>query len=165
MCGVRSILVLPTTSGRRGLRVKVRRCWATDAEAHTATTTHHTEDAKHLVGDLVSRAGKTFRGVRRGDGFGGSRSLRVTSDDVAAFFATQAQNPAYGCRTLAGVTGDGRSVSELAQTCLDWLKDVNVAGMRRAARLAQATFDFLDMTPTCQPSPPYRSTTAPRSTG
>lgn len=97
-------------------------------------TTDHTEDARHLVGDFVRRAGKTFLVVRCGDGFGGSRSIRVTPDDVAAFFATQARNLASGCRTLAGLTGDWRSISDLAQAALDWFKSVNVTGMRRAAR-------------------------------
>lgn len=94
----------------------------------------HTHDARHLLGDFVERAGKTFLVVRCGDGFGGERAVRVTPDDVAAFFATQARDLASGCRTLAGVTGDWRGVSELAQACLDWFKRVNVAAMRRAAR-------------------------------
>lgn len=98
------------------------------------TATDHTADAKYLVGDFVQRAGKTFLVVRCGDGFGGQQTIRVTPDDVAAFFATQARNLASGCRTLAGLTGDWRSISELAQACLDWFKNVNVAGMRKAAR-------------------------------
>lgn len=64
----------------------------------------------------------------------GERAVRVTPDDVAGFFATQARNLASGCRTLAGVAGDRRGVSELAQACLDWFEWVNVAGVRRAAR-------------------------------
>mgnify|MGYP001016441709 CR=1 FL=1 len=98
------------------------------------TTTDHTEDARHLVGNFVRRAGKTFLVARCGDGFGDERLLRVTPDDVAEFYATQARNLASGCRTLAGLTGDWRAVSDLAQGCLDWFKNVNVAGMRRAAR-------------------------------
>lgn len=98
------------------------------------TKTDHTEDARHLVGDFVRRAGRTFLVVRCGDGFGGEQTIRVTPDDVAAFFATQARNLTSGCRTLAGLTGDWRVISELAQACLDWFKNVNVTGMRRAAR-------------------------------
>ena len=93
-----------------------------------------TTDAKQAVGGFVQRAGKTFLVVRCGDVFGDERTVRVTPDDVAEFFATQARNLASGCRTLAGLTGDWRSVSELAQACLDWFKCVNVVGMRRAAR-------------------------------
>ncbi|MCU0705582.1 MAG: hypothetical protein MUF18_16530 [Fimbriiglobus sp.] len=98
------------------------------------TTTDHTADARHLVGDFVRRAGKSVLVVRCGDGFGGQQTIRVTPDDVAEFFATQATNLSSGCRTLAGLTGDWRGVSELAQACLDWFKNVNAAGMRRAAR-------------------------------
>jgi hypothetical protein len=53
---------------------------------------------------------------------------------VAHFFATQVGNLLSGCRTLAGLAGDWRSISELAQACLDWFKLVNVVGIRRAAR-------------------------------
>jgi len=93
-----------------------------------------TPDAKQTVGDFVQRAGKTFLVVRCGDVFGDERTIRVTPDDVAEFFATQARNLTSGCRTLAGLTGDWRSVSELAQACLNWFRSVNLIGMRRAAR-------------------------------
>ncbi len=53
------------------------------------TKTDHTADAKHLVGDFVRRAGKAFLVARCGDGFGGERSVPVTPEDVASFFATQ----------------------------------------------------------------------------
>lgn len=94
----------------------------------------HTDDAKRRVGECVQRAGKTFLVLRCGDVFDDERTLRVTPDDVAEFFATQARNLTSGCRTLAGLTGDWRSISGLAQAALDWFKSVNVAGMRRAAR-------------------------------
>ena len=93
-----------------------------------------TTDARRTLGDSVERAGKTFLVVRCGDVFGDGRAVRITPDDVAEFFATQARNLTSGCRTLAGLTGDWRSVSGLAQACLDWFKCVNVLGMRRAAR-------------------------------
>ena len=93
-----------------------------------------TIDAKHVLGDSVERAGKAFVVLRCGDVFGDGRTIRVTPDDVAEFFATQARDLTSGCRTLAGLTGDWRAVSELAQACLDWYKCVNVGGMRRAAR-------------------------------
>ena len=96
--------------------------------------TDSTDDAKRAVGHFVQRAGKTFLVLRCGDVFGEERSVRVTPDDVAEFFATQARKLTSGCRTLAGLTGDWRSISELAQACLGWFKSVNVVGMRRAAR-------------------------------
>lgn len=98
------------------------------------TQTDHNTEAKLRVGDFVQRAGKTFLVLRCSDPLGDERTIRVTPDDVAEFFATQARNLTSGCRTLAGLTGDWRSISELAQAALDWFKSVNVAGMRRAAR-------------------------------
>lgn len=97
------------------------------------TKTDHTTDAKQLLGDFVQRAGKTFLVLGGGDVFGDERTIRLTPDDVAEFFATQARNLTSGCRTLAGLTGDWRSISRLAQAALDWFKGVNVVGMRRAA--------------------------------
>ena len=98
------------------------------------TKTDHTDNAKRTVGEFVQRAGKTFLVLRCGDVFDDERTIRLTPDDVAEFFATQARNLSAGCRTLAGLTGDWRSISELAQAALDWFKLVNVVGMRRAAR-------------------------------
>jgi hypothetical protein len=94
----------------------------------------YTEEAKASVGPFVRRAGKTFLVLRCGDGFGQERTLRVTPDDVAEFYATQAGNLLSGCRTFAGLTGDWRPLSELAKAALEWFKQVNVAGMRRAGR-------------------------------
>lgn len=81
-----------------------------------------TPDAKQAVGGFVQRAGKTFLVVRCGDVFGDEQTIRVTPDDVAAFFATQARNLASGCRTLAGLTrrlafhlGTGPSLPRLVQ--------------------------------------------------
>jgi hypothetical protein len=96
--------------------------------------TDHTAVAKAIVGPFVKRAGKTFLVVRCGDVFGQEQTLRVTPHDVAEFYVTQAGNLLSGCRTLAGLTGDWRAVSELAKAALEWFKHVNVTGMRRAAR-------------------------------
>lgn len=97
-------------------------------------TTDLTTEAQELVGDFVRKAGKSFLVIRCGDVFGEEQVIRVTPADLAEFYATQANNLSSGCRTLAGLTGDWRPVSELAQACLNWFKRVNVVGMRRAAR-------------------------------
>src|SRR5437867_137632 len=105
-----------------------------DEEANHMATTELTAEAQEFVGGFVQRAGKTFLVIRCGDVFGQEQIIRVTPDDLAEFFATQANNLSSGCRTLAGLTGDWRPISELAQACLDWFKQVNVTAMRRAAR-------------------------------
>lgn len=97
-------------------------------------TIDYTTDAKEIIGSFVQRAGKTFLLLRCGDVFGQEQTIRVTPDNLAEFYATQAGNLLSGCRTLAGLTGDWRPISELAQAALNWFKQVNVAGMTRAAR-------------------------------
>lgn len=97
-------------------------------------TSDFTEEARAVVGPFVKRAGKTFLVIRCGDVFGDERLIRITPDAIAEFYASQAGNLLSGCRTLAGLTGDWRPVSELAKAALDWFKQVNVAGIRRAAR-------------------------------
>lgn len=97
-------------------------------------TTDYTEEAKQIVGGFVQRAGKTFLVLRCSDVFGDEQIIRVTPDEVAHFYATQANNLVSGCRTLAGLTGDWRPVSELAQAALDYFKQVNAEALRRAGR-------------------------------
>ena len=98
------------------------------------TTTTYTDDAKEMLGEFVQRAGKSFLTVRTTDVFGEPISLKITLDDVAEFYLTQARNLGSGIRTLVGHHGDWRPISELADLALSWFKSVNVEGMRRAAR-------------------------------
>ena len=60
--------------------------------------------------------------------------MKITVSDVAEFYRSQARNLGSGIRTLAGLHGDWRPMSELADIALSWFKSVNVEGMRRAAR-------------------------------
>jgi len=76
---------------------------ATDTQADMTTRTGHTPDAKRSVGDFVHRGVETFLVLRCGNVSGDGRTIRVTPDDVAAFFAKQARNLTPGCRTLAGL--------------------------------------------------------------
>jgi hypothetical protein len=98
------------------------------------TTTSYTEEAKQVVGPFVERVGRTVLVIKCSDVFGDEQTIRLTPDDVAEFFRSQAGNLLSGCRTLAGLTGDWRPISELAQAALDWFKRVNVQAMRRAGR-------------------------------
>ena len=66
--------------------------------------------------------------------FGEPTTVRITPGNLAEFYATQANNLGSGIRTLAGLHGDWRPISQLADLALDWFKSVNVEGMRRAAR-------------------------------
>ena len=98
------------------------------------TTTDYTFDAQEMIGEFVLRAGKSFLTVRATDDFGEPTSLQITLTDVAEFYATQANNITSGIRTLAGLQGDWRPISQLAELALNWFKTVNIEGMRRAAR-------------------------------
>ncbi len=106
------------------------------------TTTTFTAEAKELLGNFVQRAGKTFLVVRASDVFGDPTTIRITPTNLAEFYATQANNLGSGMRTLAGFSSDWRPVSELANLALDWFKNVNVEGMRRAARRVGLTPRF-----------------------
>lgn len=106
------------------------------------TTTTYTAEAQELVGEFVKRAGKTFLVVKVSDVFGEPTSVKITPTSLAEFYATEANNLASGIRTLAGLSGDWRPISQLADIALDWFKQVNVQGMRRAAKRAGLTPRF-----------------------
>jgi len=98
------------------------------------TTTTYTIDAQEQLGEFVERAGKSYLTVRTTNVFGEPVSLKITLADIAEFYRTQANNLSSGIRVLAGMSGDWRGVSSLADLALSWFKSVNVEGMRRAAR-------------------------------
>ena len=97
-------------------------------------TTTYTDDAQETLGEFVDRAGKSFLTIRTTNVFGEPTTIKITLDDLAEFYATQANNLGSGIRTLAGLHGDWRPISNLADLALDWFKSVNIEGMRRAAR-------------------------------
>jgi hypothetical protein len=105
-------------------------------------TTSYTSEAKKRVGSFVQQAGKTFLVVKASNAFGDPTSIKITPADLAEFYATQASNLSSGLRTLAGLCGDWRPISELASLALGWFKQVNVEGMRRAARRVGLTPRF-----------------------
>jgi hypothetical protein len=98
------------------------------------TTTNYTAEAKELLGGFVQRAGKSFLVIRASNVVGETETVRITPDNLAEFYATEARNITSAIRTLAGLSGDWRPVSELADLGLFWFKRINVEGMRRAAR-------------------------------
>jgi hypothetical protein len=106
------------------------------------TTTTYTAEARELLGEFVQRAGKNFLVVKVSDVFGDPATVKITPTTLAEFYATQASNLSSGIRTLAGLHGDWRPISELANLALDWFKQVNVEGLRRAARRAGLTPKF-----------------------
>jgi hypothetical protein len=106
------------------------------------TTTTYTAEATDLLGEFVQRAGKNFLVVKVSDVFGEPTTIKITPTNLAEFYATQANNLSSGIRSLAGLAGDWRPISALADLALDWFKSVNVEGMRRAARRVGLTPEF-----------------------
>lgn len=98
------------------------------------TTTSYTAAAQEMMGEFVERAEKSYLTVRTTNIFGEPTSLKITPANLAEFYRTQASNLSSGIRTLAGMAGDWRPMSQLADLALSWFKTVNVEGMRRAAR-------------------------------
>ncbi len=98
------------------------------------TTTNYTAAAQEMMGEFVEWAEKSYLTVRTTNIFGEPTSLKITLNDVAEFYRTQANNLSSGIRVLAGMAGDWRPVSQLADLALSWFKEVNLEGMRRAAR-------------------------------
>lgn len=77
-------------------------------------------------------AGETSITLHAGVNVFGDREVKITMDDVADYYRTQAGNATHsGCRTLAGMAGDWRPIDMMARECLEWFKAVNIAGMRR----------------------------------
>jgi len=58
----------------------------------------------------------------------------VTVDDVARYFASDAQNILSGVRSLGKITGDWRNIDHLAYFCLDIFKVTAIKDLRRASR-------------------------------
>jgi hypothetical protein len=105
-------------------------------------TADYTLDAQDTLGEFVLKAGKTFLTVRAANVFGDETTVKITPANLAEFYATQASNLTSGIRTLAGLHGDWRPISELADLALDWFKQVNAEGMRRAAKRVGLTARF-----------------------
>ena len=109
-----------------------------DDASHSSTSGDRainlTDQAQTDLGPFVEEANRSKLVVRCTNAFEERVSLTITLADVAEYYATQARNLTSGCRTLAGLTGDWRQIDGLASMALEWFKQVNIQGMRRAAR-------------------------------
>ena len=105
-------------------------------------TVEYTANAQDMLGEFVIKAGKTFLTVRATNVFGEPQAVKITPAELARFYAMEANNLTSGIRTLAGLQGDWRPISQLADVALDWFKSVNLEEMRRAARRVGLTPKF-----------------------
>jgi len=97
-------------------------------------TTNYTTDAREMLGNFVEEAGETFLVIRAENAVGEPQTIRITLDNLAEFYATQADELTSHTRTLAGLSGNWFSISVLADFAHRWFQRVNIEGMRQAAR-------------------------------
>ena len=97
------------------------------------TSTTYTSEAKELLGDFVQRAGKTFLVVRASNVFGEPTTIKITPSNLSEFYRTQANNLSSGMRTLAGLSGDWRPISQLADLALSWFKQASPLAIAKHA--------------------------------
>lgn len=65
--------------------------------------------------------------------FDGEKELKVTPEDVAEYYVTQAHNISSGCRVLAGHAGDWRPIDEIAHFCLNYFKTIDIDTLRKVS--------------------------------
>ena len=65
------------------------------------------------------------------DRFDGEQELRITPEDVAEYYATQANNIVSGIRTLSGFAGDWRPINAIAEFALHFFKIANPEALRQ----------------------------------
>jgi hypothetical protein len=88
----------------------------------------------HEIPGYILNAGKTFIIIRVGDECFKNRKVKITIEDVAEYYLTQARNMTSGCRVLADLIGDWRPIDMMTRECLEWFKVVNIEAMSRSAR-------------------------------
>ena len=57
---------------------------------------------------------------------------KITPRDVAYYYANDARDIISGCRRIGEIVGDWRPIDNLAETCLQIYKLVNMREMKRA---------------------------------
>lgn len=72
--------------------------------------------------------------LRCDEGWRGVNVHAITLEDVAEYYATQANNLSSGCRTLGSIVGDWRPINYLANMCLETFKVVNLPGLRMVSQ-------------------------------
>jgi hypothetical protein len=86
------------------------------------------------VPDYILDATGKYLVIRTGSDWQGESDHKITLDDVARYYATDARNILSGCRTLGDVSGDWRNIDGLASECLAWFKLANLAALRMTCR-------------------------------
>ena len=59
-----------------------------------------------------------------------SNEHKITIEDVAKYYATQANDISSGCRTISTISGDWRNIDYLAKQCLEIFKAINIETLR-----------------------------------
>ena len=101
---------------------------------HPKTAARLEEFYNGEVPGYVIDASKGYIVIRTGSEWEGASDHKITMDDVARYYATDARNLLSGCRSLGGVHGDWRNIDALASECLAWFKLANLAALRLTCR-------------------------------
>lgn len=87
--------------------------------------------------EYILNVGNNFIVINIGDTISGKpKRLKVTMNDIAQYYLTQANNIVSGMRSLAGHYGDWRPIDYLAKECLEYFKLVNKDGLRKVCKKA-----------------------------
>ena len=80
----------------------------------------------------VVDAGKNYIKIRAGEEvLNNLRVYKITIEDVARYYAYQADNIVSGCRKIADLVDDWRYIDYIAQECLEWFKFINIEKLRK----------------------------------
>ena len=97
------------------------------------------------VPGYIIKATKDYMIVRMGDIITNKpKEYKITIDDIVEFhhFYSQGNNWMSGGRTLAGIMGDHRPMTELAKEVLEWFKYSNINVLRRKSKAVGLTPKF-----------------------
>jgi len=79
--------------------------------------------------------------VKVGD-IDGSKWHKITIDDVVEYYVSQASDILSGIRTLGDIAGDWRCIDNIAHTCLEVFKLLNITELRKRSEARGLTPKF-----------------------
>jgi hypothetical protein len=72
--------------------------------------------------------------ITAGSDWEGYKEHTITIEDVVEYYVSQAGNIVSGCRRLGSIVGDWRPIDNLAKTCLEVFKTINIDELRRVSK-------------------------------
>ncbi len=95
------------------------------------------------VPEYVLSAGKSYLTINFSHEWDDSIQTReVSMEDVARYYADEADNISSDTRTLAGFSGEWRHIDNLAKEALEWFKYIDLNGIRDVCKYYHLTPRF-----------------------